>query len=223
MRAGLAPMRERQARLLLEINSLVAEIPDASATAIEDFLALLDVALEHELDLAPEIAFYGPADYPIITRLLRALAGAEGRGNEYQGERLPKKQSEWDVAIASINRAAGGDRPELLDAVATDGDVPVVEVDGRVAMAGDEADLVADLETVGGARDAEPSVLVGGALGGGGGFVADERGTRVEGERPEAGIDDCAVLGRAVHHRRPTEGLGSKALVETPAWSRLRP
>jgi hypothetical protein len=69
MRAGLAPMRERQARLLLEINSLVAEIRDASATTIEDFLALLDVALEHELDLAPEIAFYGPADYPIITRL----------------------------------------------------------------------------------------------------------------------------------------------------------
>jgi len=90
-------------------------------------------------------------------------------------------------------------------------------------MAGDEADLVADVETVGGARDAEPSVLVGGALGGGGGFVADERGTRVEGERLEAGIDDRAVLGRAVHHRRPTRGLGSKALVETPAWSRLRP
>jgi hypothetical protein len=67
-------MRERQTRLLLEINSLVAEIRDASATTIEDFLALLDVALEHELDLAPEIAFYGPADYPIIARLLRALA-----------------------------------------------------------------------------------------------------------------------------------------------------
>ena len=70
----LAPMRERQARVLLEINSLVAEIRDASATTMEDFLALLDVALEHELDLALEIAFYGPADYPIITRLLRALA-----------------------------------------------------------------------------------------------------------------------------------------------------
>src|ERR1700730_17404074 len=74
MRADRAPMREHQARLLLEINSLVAEIRDASATTIEDFLALLDVALEHELDLAPEIAFYGPADYPIITRVLRAPA-----------------------------------------------------------------------------------------------------------------------------------------------------
>ena len=67
-------MRERQARLLLEINSLVAEIQDAPATTTEDFLALLDVALEHELDLACDMAFYGPGDYPIITRLLRLLA-----------------------------------------------------------------------------------------------------------------------------------------------------
>jgi len=67
-------MRERQARLLLEINSLVAKIQNAPARTTEDFLALLDVALEHELDLACDIAFYGPADYPIITRLLRILA-----------------------------------------------------------------------------------------------------------------------------------------------------
>jgi hypothetical protein len=54
-----------------------------------------------------------------------------------------------------------------------DADIPVVEVDGRVAMAGDEADLVADLEAVGGARDAEAAVLVGGALVGGGGLIPD--------------------------------------------------
>jgi hypothetical protein len=72
--AEFASMRERQARLLLEINSLVAEIQDAPATTTEDFLALLDVALEHELDLACEMAFYGPDDYPTITRLLRILA-----------------------------------------------------------------------------------------------------------------------------------------------------
>ena len=71
-KANMARMRERQARLLLKINSLVAEIQDAPATTIQDFLALLDIALEHELDLACDIAFYGPADYPIITRLLRA-------------------------------------------------------------------------------------------------------------------------------------------------------
>jgi hypothetical protein len=70
-----APMRERQARLLLEINSLVAAIRDAPAATTEDFLALLDVALEHELDLACDIAFYGSADFPIISRLFRVLAG----------------------------------------------------------------------------------------------------------------------------------------------------
>jgi hypothetical protein len=67
-------MRKGQASLLLEISALVAEIRDAPATTTEDFLALLDVAIEHELDLAPDIAFYGPADYPMITRLFRALA-----------------------------------------------------------------------------------------------------------------------------------------------------
>ena len=73
-RADFPSMRERQARLLLEINSLVAKIQNAPARTTEDFLALLDVALEHELDLACDIAFYGPAHYPIITRLLRILA-----------------------------------------------------------------------------------------------------------------------------------------------------
>jgi hypothetical protein len=72
-RADLAPMRERQAGLLLDINSLVAEIRDAPATTLEDFCALLDVALEHEIDLACDIAFYGPADFPMIRRLLRFL------------------------------------------------------------------------------------------------------------------------------------------------------
>lgn len=72
--ADLAPMRERQARLLLEISAIVAEIRDAPATTIEDFAALLDVALEHEIELAADIAFYGLSDYPMIARLLRALA-----------------------------------------------------------------------------------------------------------------------------------------------------
>ena len=72
--ADLEPMREGQTRLLLQINALVTEIRDAPVTTTEDFLALLDVALDHELDLASDIAFYGPADYPMITRLFRALA-----------------------------------------------------------------------------------------------------------------------------------------------------
>jgi hypothetical protein len=46
-------------------------------------------------------------------------------------------------------------------------------------------------------------VLVGSALIGGGGLVADERRAGIEGERLQAGVDDRAVLGRAAHHRRP--------------------
>jgi len=82
-----------------------------------------------------------------------------------------------------IHCAPGGDGPELLDAVASDTDIPVVEVDGRVAMAGDQADLVAEPEPVGGRRDGEPAVLVRGALVGRGGLVADDRRPRIEGER----------------------------------------
>lgn len=72
--ADLALLRERQAKLLLEINALVFEIGQAPANTLEDCLALLDVVLEHETDLAADIAFYGANDYPMLTRLLRMLA-----------------------------------------------------------------------------------------------------------------------------------------------------
>ena len=85
-KADVAQLRERQESLLLEISSLVAKIRNAPATTIEDFLALLDVAFEHELDLACEMAFYGPAEYPIITRLLRFLA-REAPGFEFNSLR----------------------------------------------------------------------------------------------------------------------------------------
>ena len=72
--ADLASLRERQARLLLEIEDLTAEIRCASPTTTEDIFALLDVVLEHETDLACDIATYGPIDYPMIAQLLRAAA-----------------------------------------------------------------------------------------------------------------------------------------------------
>jgi len=71
--ADVTAMRTHQARLLLEINAVVSEIREAPAQTLEDYLSLLDVAFEHEIDLAADIALYGPADYPMITRLLRAL------------------------------------------------------------------------------------------------------------------------------------------------------
>lgn len=70
----LALLRDRQAKLLLDINAIVAAIREAPAHSIEDYLALLDVALEHEIDLAADMALYGPEDYPMIARLLRAIA-----------------------------------------------------------------------------------------------------------------------------------------------------
>jgi hypothetical protein len=62
-----------------------------------------------------------------------------------------------------------------------------VEVDRPLAMAGDQAELVAETEPVGGRGDGEPSVLVGGALIGGGGLISDER-------RPESKASAFAVL-----------------------------
>lgn len=67
-------LRERQAKLLLDINALVREIATAPANTLQDYLALLDVALEHETDLVADIAFYGAKDYPMLSRLLRVLA-----------------------------------------------------------------------------------------------------------------------------------------------------
>ena len=90
-------------------------------------------------------------------------------------------------------------------------------------MPGDEADLVAELEPVGGARDAEAAVLVGGALVGGGGLVADERRpeSKASAFKPASTIARSSV-GRLITVAQ-TKRLGSKALVGTPSRSRLRP
>ena len=99
--ADLAPMRERQARLLLEISAIVADIRDAPATTIEDFVALLDVALEHEIDLAADIAFYGPTDYPMTARLLRALA-RRVPGFEFNSLRRWLSSSQFEQLMGNI-------------------------------------------------------------------------------------------------------------------------
>ena len=72
--ADAAAMRERQARLLLEIEALIAEIRRVSPTTLEDIVALLDIVLEHETDLVCDIADSGPIDYPMTAQLLRAAA-----------------------------------------------------------------------------------------------------------------------------------------------------
>ena len=72
--ADVTLLRDRQTRLLVDISAIVAQIRNAPAFTMQDYLALLDVAIEHEIDLALEIAFYGAEDFPMITRLLRAVA-----------------------------------------------------------------------------------------------------------------------------------------------------
>jgi hypothetical protein len=96
--------RQRQAKLLLEITPLIAAIRDAPATTIEDFIALLDVALEHELDLAADIAAYGPSDYPMTARLLRAFAG-KVPGFEFNSLRR------WLSAPGQFEQLMGNDVP----------------------------------------------------------------------------------------------------------------
>jgi hypothetical protein len=89
-------------------------------------------------------------------------------------------------------------------------------------VAGDEADLVAYLQAVRGAGDAEAAVLVGSALVGGGGFVADGGGpeSKASALRPASTMARSSV-GRLITVAQ-TKGLGSSALVGAPSRSRLR-
>ena len=110
--AALARLRDRQARLLLEISGIVAQMRDAPATTLEDYAALLDVAIEHEIDLAGDIAYYGPADFPMIMRLLRALA-ERVPGFEFNSlRRWLDIPGQYDQAIGSA--AAQGDLPYVV-------------------------------------------------------------------------------------------------------------
>jgi hypothetical protein len=74
-------------------------------------------------------------------------------------------------------------------------------------------------DLIGGQADGKPAVLVGGALIGGGGLVADERRAGIEGQSLEAGARMArSSVGRLITVAQ-TKRLGSKALVGVP----LRP
>jgi hypothetical protein len=90
-------------------------------------------------------------------------------------------------------------------------------------VAGNQPDLAAEAKPVGRGRDGEPAVLVGGALLGRGGLVADQRRSGIEGQRLEAGVDDRPVLARRLITVAQTKRLGSKALVGAPSRSRFFP
>ena len=48
--ADVTLLRDRQARLLVQISSIVAQIRNAPAITLQHYLALLDVAIEHQID-----------------------------------------------------------------------------------------------------------------------------------------------------------------------------
>jgi hypothetical protein len=99
----------------------------------------------------------------------------------------------------------------LLDAVAADTDIPVVEVDGRVAVAGDQPDFVAEAEAVGGGRNREPAVLLRSAL-------ILEAGSSQTSGGPESSTIARSSVGRLITVAQ-TKRLGSKALVGAPSRS----
>jgi len=106
--AVVESMRERQSCLLLEISAVVAVIRDAPATTLEDYLALLDVAIEHEVDLAGDIAFYGAKDFPMITRLLRALSEM-APGFEFNSlRRWLSSPGQYEEVVGDGHTAAAG-------------------------------------------------------------------------------------------------------------------
>src|ERR1700730_9647248 len=115
-----------------------------------------------------------------------------------------------------INRPPRGDRPELLDAVGADADIPVVEVvtvgsqwpgirrilspSARRLVAGAPASRPGASEVRRSRRGGWWRPRRRGGCGrrrcvGRGGLVADERQAGVEGGRLQAGVDDGAVLG----------------------------
>ena len=97
-------------------------------------------------------------------------------------------------------------------------------VDGRVAVAGDQPDLVAKPEPVSGGRDRESAVLVGGALRGRGGLVTDDRRTRVESDGLEAGIEDArSSAGRLTVAVDVAHTIGDPSRVARPVVDRLAP
>src|SRR5512134_815724 len=105
------------------------------------------------------------------------------------------------LPCASLQRPPRADRPEVLHDAAAHADIPVVEVDGRIAMPRHEQQLLAQRRRRRACGDLDEAVLVGGlevlearALPHRGHAGIDARGL-------EPGVHDGAIPSRPAHHR----------------------
>jgi Tfp pilus assembly protein PilF len=118
-----------------------------------------------------------------------------------------------DTAGSSIERAAGGDRPELLDAIASDADVPVVEVDVGSQWPGIRRILSPSPRRFVAGGNGEPAVLVGGAPVGGGWLAADKRRT----ESRASALRPASTIARSLAGRRRRAHPLREKRLECPA------
>src|SRR6185437_4227059 len=102
------------------------------------------------------------------------------------------------------------DRPQRLDAPLPYRDIPVVQIDRRIAMTGNEQHLVAEAKRRRARAQLELAMLVGGTDHFHVVATVHPRQPLLRAVSFEAGVDDCALAHRHAHHRREHE----KAVLE---------
>src|SRR3970282_1763412 len=105
---------------------------------------------------------------------------------------------------SSPDRAAGGDRPDGFDSSVAHTHVAIVEIDRRIAVAGNEFELVADRITL---RAVQPdhAVFVGRLYVLAADRIRHARHAGVHAGSLEACINDRALRRRPAHHGGPYE------------------
>src|SRR3546814_7157528 len=102
----------------------------------------------------------------LFRRLSPGIADANRRRpGSIEGRMQGRLQPAGRMNSALQQRAARRDRPQRLDPIAADADIPIVEVDRGIAVPRDQPELVADPEAavIAAAAKSERAVLVGSA------------------------------------------------------------
>src|SRR5262249_22441026 len=97
---------------------------------------------------------------------------------------------------------AGVDRPQRLHAPVSDPDIPIMQIDRRVAVSGDEPELFAERQGPRARPDLEFTVLVRDAGHFDVGAIMHPRGAALGAVGLEARVHDCSVRRRHADNRR---------------------